>query len=58
MHRGFDTFYGFFGAVNDYLSHRMDYNVSENFFSGLDFWNQTKDYLESVVDKNDTFSQV
>ena len=27
-------------------------------FSGLDFWNQTRDYLMPILDKNNTFSQV
>jgi hypothetical protein len=26
--------------------------------SGLDYWNQTKDYLEPVLDKNNTYSTV
>ncbi len=58
VNRGFDTFYGFFGALNEYMSHRMDYFVHGKKFSGLDFWDQTKDYLKPVIDKNNTHSQV
>lgn len=36
----------------------MDYNVNGKNFSGLDFWNQTVDYLEPVTDNNNTNSQV
>jgi len=58
VNRGFDTFYGFFGALNEYMSHRMDYFVHGKKFSGLDFWDQTKDYLKPVIDKNNSFAQV
>ncbi len=58
VNRGFDTFYGFFDALEDYYSHRVEYNVSDVLFSGLDSWNQTSEYLEPILDKNNTFSQV
>lgn len=58
VNRGFDTFYGFFDALEDYYSHRVEYNVSDVLFSGLDSWNQTSEFLEPILNKNGTFSQV
>jgi arylsulfatase B len=62
--RGFDTFYGFFGGMVEFLTHRMDNDVQQPFsdktehLSGLDFWDQTRDSLHPVTDKNGTFIQV
>jgi len=36
----------------------MSYSINGSLFSGLDFWNQTSDYLEPVLNKNNTHSQV
>ena len=58
VNRGFDTFYGFFNAMENHYSHRVEYNVSDTLFSGLDSWFQTKDSLEPILDKNNTFSDV
>ncbi len=57
VNRGFDTFYGFFDALENYYTHRVDYNVSNSLFSGLDSWNQTTEYLLPILNKNNTFAQ-
>lgn len=46
----------FFNAMENHYSHRVEYNVSDTLFSGLDSWFQTKDSLEPILDKNNTFS--
>lgn len=47
----------FFDAMEDYYSHRVEYNVTEKLFSGLDSWNQTNEYLSPILNKNNTFSE-
>lgn len=56
--RGFDTFYGYFNAQEDYYSHRVSSLLVLKTQDGLDFWNQTEDYIVPVLNKNNTYSMV
>ena len=49
-YRGFDSFYGIFNGQGDYYTHKVA--------DGLDYWNQTKDYLVPIWDKNGVYSMV
>jgi len=56
--RGFDSFYGIFNGQADYLTHRLSNEIADvnRGINGLDYWNQTRDYLNPVLDKNGTYS--
>jgi len=56
VYRGFDTFYGYFNAQNDYLTHRVQGDLIFGQQEGLDYWDATSETLDPILDKNGTYS--